>query len=266
METGHRSLSLSQFDRRELRRKLLVPEVLARPDDVAAAGAEVVRLLDEAATWGRKHEELVASRPQAAAADQAVLREAMRAGKANPGAQASVKLEAEIDDAFGRLDGFELAAHAAALELEALVVERRTEWLASIGEVDVASGDRIRDAIAALESAWADKAAAEASASWVRGYPSGGGKFTASPYINADMRSPAGERYTFAQIVAALRADVDPPPSKPKALVKPLPPAPRLNYPDPDESWPRPAQGAPPSSSRGALFHPALLGPDPDGD
>jgi predicted DCC family thiol-disulfide oxidoreductase YuxK len=170
------------------------------------------RLADEQRKTAAKLRQLGEQREQALADDRVGLAEALRAGKKDPGTDAVEKIDREIAATKRTVSALELAVIAAWDDVVQVVEQNRERWFREQEKQVEQARRKTGDYLAAYTGARETLVAERAMLTFLRSFPDRG--LSAAIPAVATLRAPNGEPTHWRTIVAALEADVDPPPVK----------------------------------------------------
>lgn len=193
-----------------------IPPKLAHPK-VERVAAEYRRLTAELRATDQAAADLVAARHRSSEEDLNARAAALRAGKADPGTEASDRIEREILE----IDSKAQALRRAVDQVYAELVEVFEAHRADLAERDDVAVGRAREAFAGLveqmAEAYGAQRRAEAARAWAATFPQ---RSRWSPAGGAvpGLVAPSGETMSWDVVLDALRRLADPPAPKPAPL------------------------------------------------
>ncbi len=189
--------------------------------------ATLERLNGELRTARQNFYDLRAKREQAALEDRRALAEALRAGTREPRADRVAKLDAELAAATERIAALEFAIGETENVVAGVVEEHRAEWQRDAEKRLEAAQRQYVEAVEALAAARGTIAERQALLTWLRGFPA---RYIVRHRPLHELRLH-GEPMGWEGVIAALRADAQPPEPAPPALhSQPLSPRPPGAY------------------------------------
>jgi hypothetical protein len=121
------------------------------------------------------------------------------------------KLNDQIAATERRMDALHMAATAAGTAVEATITDTTTEWVELLGAAELDARTRYAEAVDEIERARAEIDRVRSVRSWVHSHDEHQKRFKGVWSTPMPIEGPSGDNYTPAQILAALRTDIDPP-------------------------------------------------------
>lgn len=207
------------FEIRDLRGRLKRLDVPVIPawKALTKARAEYERALEKLRLEGIAHEKLRGDLAQAQEADLRRLGTALAADKTPP-AETAPKVEAELDKARRRFAALEYEVERLALVVIDVVERNRPAWVADARLEDADAAQDYLRAIDALEQARLRHSERLAVTAWITSWPEMRGTLRAGTLgVLRTLKGVNGDPMPLEPVLAALRAELDPPAAKPAA-------------------------------------------------